>query len=71
MSSLCFTGRDIVLEDGETPSSNAVVTIQSLLDLRDKYDQFLAGPFNKDQQFTDTIDQVRLLCHYGNKEGIL
>lgn len=68
---MCSAGRDIVLEDGETPSSNAVVTIQSLLDLRDQYDRFLAEPFSKDQQFRDTIDQVSLLYCCGDKAGIL
>ncbi|TRY73733.1 hypothetical protein TCAL_06696 [Tigriopus californicus] len=46
-------GKDLVAEDGQ--ASNAIIYIQNLLDLKDRYDRFLAVSFASDKFFKQII----------------
>ena len=49
-------GKALVQEDGQPQQANAIIYIQNLLNLKDKYDNFLSRAFGNDKYFK----QVRI-----------
>jgi cullin 3 len=50
------TGKALIMD--EEKQKEHLTLVQSLLDLKDKYDKLLAAAFNNDKQFTQTLNQV-------------
>ena len=44
-------GKALVQEDGQPQQANAIIYIQNLLNLKDKYDNFLSRAFGNDKYF--------------------
>ena len=55
------TGKALIMD--EEKQKEHLTLIQSLLDMKDKYDKLLSSAFNNDKLFTQALNQVANVTH--------